>query len=125
MGRAEGSSTIRPKTKAGNKSYSSNASRPNPSGTQANNKDTAAKKQNKGKEKLIVPERKSIRIKRPTIKGYGLLTNLKTGQQTFYTETKGILIRELDPNMASIMKGKRKALEKEDGTDGSQVKRKK
>ncbi|XVF56234.1 hypothetical protein PTKIN_Ptkin06aG0102400 [Pterospermum kingtungense] len=80
----QGSSTVRPKAKARNKGNSSNASRSNPSstsafGTQANSKDTTTKKQNKCKEKLIVPERKSIRTRRPTIKGYGLLTNLKTG----------------------------------------------
>ncbi|XVF64017.1 hypothetical protein PTKIN_Ptkin09bG0133700 [Pterospermum kingtungense] len=49
---------------------------------------------NKGKEKVIEEGGKPVRTRKPTIKGYGLYTDMNTGQQTFYSGTKGIVIRE-------------------------------
>ncbi|XVF52466.1 hypothetical protein PTKIN_Ptkin05aG0020200 [Pterospermum kingtungense] len=41
-------------------------------------------RRNKGKEKVVQDVERPIRNRRPSLKGYGMYTNLKTGRQTFY-----------------------------------------
>ncbi|XVF75182.1 hypothetical protein PTKIN_Ptkin13bG0166800 [Pterospermum kingtungense] len=87
-------------------------------------KDKAKPKDN-GKEKIIQTERRPIRTRKSTIKGYGLLTNLKTGQQTFWFGSKGILIQESTVNKKGISKSKRMAESIGDGIDSAIMNKKK
>ncbi|XVF88181.1 hypothetical protein PTKIN_Ptkin19aG0029600 [Pterospermum kingtungense] len=57
--------------------------------------DSISKKNNKGKEKVPEGVTRPVRIRKPSIKGYSLFTNLKIGEQTFYYRgNKGIKIQE-------------------------------
>ncbi|XVF59285.1 hypothetical protein PTKIN_Ptkin07bG0263300 [Pterospermum kingtungense] len=52
----------------------------------------------KGKRKMQESHNRPIKMKKQTIKGYGLYTNLKNGEQTFYSGgSKGIRITEPIP----------------------------
>ncbi|XVF53858.1 hypothetical protein PTKIN_Ptkin05aG0132900 [Pterospermum kingtungense] len=84
-----------------------------------------AKPKDKGKEKIIQTERRPVRTRKSTIKGYGLLTNLKTGQQTFWSGSKGILIQEPTVNKKGISKGKRMAESSGDGINSAIMNKKK
>ncbi|XVF62763.1 hypothetical protein PTKIN_Ptkin09bG0034600 [Pterospermum kingtungense] len=90
-------------------------------------KQIGGKKQSKGKEKISDSDkRRPIRGRKPTIKGIGFYTNLKTGQETLYSETKGIVIREPTPNTTSGLRGKkRKTDDERDGTNARHMKKKK
>ncbi|XVF44774.1 hypothetical protein PTKIN_Ptkin02bG0150900 [Pterospermum kingtungense] len=90
---------------------------------------------NKGKqpanEKEKVPMReigssKPIRIRKPSIKGYGLLTNLKTGQQTWhgFTSDRGITIGGPSSNNPPPLR-KRKASKASVRSEESMKKKKK
>ncbi|XVF39000.1 hypothetical protein PTKIN_Ptkin01aG0000700 [Pterospermum kingtungense] len=73
-----------------------------------------------GKEKVVESEGRPVRNRRPTIKGYGLYTNMKTGQQTFYSgQGKGIHIS------SSVEPKKMKASNDPVGTPESIIKKKK
>ncbi|XVF46483.1 hypothetical protein PTKIN_Ptkin03bG0030300 [Pterospermum kingtungense] len=90
-------------------------------------KQTGGKKQSKGKEKISENDkRRPIKSRKPTIKGIGFYTNLKTGQETLYSGTKGIVIREPTPNTTSGMRGKkRKTDDERDGTNARHMKKQK
>ncbi|XVF61799.1 hypothetical protein PTKIN_Ptkin08bG0159500 [Pterospermum kingtungense] len=90
-------------------------------------KQTGGKKQSKGKEKISDSDkRRPIRGRKPTIKGIGFYTNLKTGQETLYFGTKGIVIREPTSNITSGLRGKkRKTDDERDGTNARHMKKKK